>query len=158
MARIVTEFTHYNTGAPCGESMTLVSEKTAFAKRYPRGTELGTTRWYTLSDARMQQFCQVLLVSDSGPVTQMLHLSMLPMLLAELKLPTGWLIGINYGFDRIRFLRMPAPDEPVRARFVVASISERMGKFWVRTNVTFEAQGNADLLMTAEWLAVIGID
>jgi len=61
----------------------------------------------------------------------------------ELISSTGFALGVNYGWDRIRF---PAPvpvDSRVRARAEIVSVDEVGGGWWqVVTRFTLEVEGN----------------
>ena len=129
------------------------------SERYPPDTELGVSGWHSLSAERLAKFRAVLPVGDGeDDVRRMLYLSMLPMLLNDLDLPEAFLVSINYGFDHIRFDRLPALDQPVRARFVVSRISWRLGRNWTRTRVLFEAHDDDEPFMTADWLAAVSTE
>ena len=136
----------------------LTAHGMSLSEKYPPNTELGVSGWHALSADRLARFQAVLSAGDAEGRRRMLYLSLLPMLLNDLDLSEDFSVSINYGFDRIRFLPMPEPQRPVRARFVVLRISPRAGRNWTRTRVSFEARGDESPFMTADWLAAVSMD
>lgn len=72
-----------------------------------------------------------------------LTLSLVDGFRGELISSTGFALGVNYGWNKIRF---PAPvpvDSKVRAKAEVVSVEERGGGWWqVVTRFTLEVEGN----------------
>ena len=63
--------------------------------------------------------------------------------------------GLNYGFDKIRFLRPTLVDTRVRARFRLKDVRQkREGRFVVTLESWIEQEGDAEPLLYAEWLAM----
>jgi acyl dehydratase len=72
-------------------------------------------------------------------------------------LPTveGRALGINYGFDRVRFLAPVRAGKRVRAHFTLADVTEREAKqVLLRYAVTVEIEGEAKPALAAEWLTL----
>ena len=68
-------------------------------------------------------------------------------------------MGVNYGFDRVRFLSPVRAGARVRGRFSLAGLTRRpRGEVMLRYGVTVEIEGGAKPALAAEWLtlAVIG--
>lgn len=64
-------------------------------------------------------------------------------------------IGINYGFDRIRFLSPVPVGTRVRGRFVLEEVTPRGdGQYLTRYTVTVEIEGSDRPALVAEWLVM----
>jgi acyl dehydratase len=87
-----------------------------------------------------------------------LTMSLLPYFAAQVALAPAGHVGVNYGFDRLRW---PAPvpvDGEVRARFVSAGTQPRpQGQpgLIARFEVTIEIKGQDKPAMVALWLAAM---
>ena len=71
----------------------------------------------------------------------------------------GRVIGINYGFDRVRFLAPVPSGARVRGRFTLADVRTRSkGEVALHYQVTVEIEGAAKPALAADWitLAVLG--
>lgn len=139
------------------------------------GRELGVSGWHVVSQDMIDRFADV--TSDhqfihvdpvraaetpfGGTVAHgFLTLSLLSVLGQEAIPPIeGRAMGINYGFDKVRF---PAPVKAgarVRGRFVLGGITPRsVGEVLLRYQATIEVEGAAKPGVSAEWLtlAVVG--
>jgi acyl dehydratase len=123
------------------------------------GTELGPTDWFTVDQARIDQFAdatedhQWIHVDPeraaAGPFgTTVAHgfltLSLVSYLAGQLRRSSGARMGINYGLNRVRF---PAPvpvGSRIRARSTLISC-DRIGDDAAQlvNRVTIEVEGNA---------------
>lgn len=85
-----------------------------------------------------------------------LVLSLLSRLGAEvMELPGPDEVGINYGFDKVRFL-MPVPvGQRIRGVFRVAAQEPKGGGILNRFDVTVELEHAAKPALAAEWLVLI---
>lgn len=68
----------------------------------------------------------------------------------------GTTMGVNYGFDKLRFISPVRSGKRVRGRFVLAEAKLRKaGELQSRTNVTVEIEGEDKPALVAEWLGLI---
>jgi acyl dehydratase len=64
-------------------------------------------------------------------------------------------MGINYGFDKVRFLAPVKVGSRIRARARLLDAQEkRPGQFLVRQEFTVEIEGEAKPALLAEWLTM----
>ncbi len=62
-------------------------------------------------------------------------------------------MGVNYGFDKLRFLNPVKAGAKVRGRFTLMSAEERIaGELTLKFGVEVEIEGNAKPALAAEWL------
>lgn len=67
----------------------------------------------------------------------------------------GFYMGLNAGFDKIRFLQPVKVDSRIRARAKVLSIEEKKpGQFRFCTEVTVEIEDEETPALVAEWVSV----
>jgi acyl dehydratase len=64
----------------------------------------------------------------------------------------GVQMGLNYGFDRIRFTAPVPVGARVRGRFAVGEIKEIKGWFTVTWDVAVEVEGQERPALVAQWL------
>jgi len=68
----------------------------------------------------------------------------------------GASMGVNYGFDKLRFISPVRAGKRVRGRFVLAEARLRKPtELQSRTNVTVEIEGEDKPALVAEWLGLI---
>ncbi len=68
----------------------------------------------------------------------------------------GTTMGVNYGFDKLRFLSPVRSGKRVRGRFVLAEATLRKPtELLSRTNVTVEIEGEDKPALVADWLGLI---
>jgi acyl dehydratase len=64
-------------------------------------------------------------------------------------------VGINYGFDKVRFLNPVKTGQRVRGRFVLADLKRRGDKeIQLRYAVTVEIEGETKPALAADWLTM----
>jgi acyl dehydratase len=64
-------------------------------------------------------------------------------------------MGINYGFDTVRFVAPVKTGARIRARFVLADVKARpSGWIQISNDVTIEIEGSAKPALTARWLTL----
>ncbi len=85
-----------------------------------------------------------------------LTLSLLsPMAYSALPTIKGRTMGINYGFDRVRFLHPVRSGSRVRAHFVLAAVIQRNEREWQLTyDVSVEIEGAHKPALAATWLTM----
>lgn len=67
----------------------------------------------------------------------------------------GSAMGINYGFDRVRFVTPVPVNARLRARFVLAELTQRSAdQVQTRYAVTMEREGADKPAMIADWLTL----
>ena len=68
----------------------------------------------------------------------------------------GTTMGVNYGFDRLRFISPVRAGSRVRGRFVLAEAKLRKPtELQSRTNVTVEIEGEEKPALVADWIGLI---
>jgi acyl dehydratase len=139
------------------------------------GKEIGLSSWWTVDQTMIDRFAAVTrdhqfihVDRDRAAGTPFggtiahgfLTLSLLSAMGQEaLPAIAGRAMGINYGFDRVRFLSPLPAGGRVRGRFVLADIAMRSpGEAMLRYDVTIELEGSAKPALAASWitLAVLG--
>jgi acyl dehydratase len=66
----------------------------------------------------------------------------------------GRTVGMNYGFDKIRFLSPVPAGSRIRGRFKIASVQRKPGQVVVKYGVTVEIEGKDKPALAAEWLTI----
>src|SRR5262249_54004038 len=85
-----------------------------------------------------------------------LILSMLTKLVreADFRLENVYM-GVNYGFEQVRFLTPVRAGKRIRGRFVLKDMAERSPGQWRSTmQATVEIEGEAKPAMIADWLGL----
>ena len=68
----------------------------------------------------------------------------------------GTTMGVNYGFDRLRFISPVRAGSRVRGRFTLAEARLRKPtELMSRTSVTVEIEGEAKPALVADWIGLI---
>jgi acyl dehydratase len=135
------------------------------------GTETGVSRWFTIDQKRIDAFADV--TEDrqfihvdpeaaraspfGGAIAHgFLTLSMLSALaLDALPRVDGLAMGVNYGFERLRFLSPVRAGARIRGRFKLESVTPRSStEFLARNSVTVEIEGKVKPALIAEWLTL----
>ena len=134
------------------------------------GEEVGVSRWFDMPQSRIDQFADV--TEDwqfihidpnraaaetpfGGAIAHgFLSLSLLSAMaydaLPEVEAKT---MGVNYGFDKLRFLSPVPAGSKVRARFTVMEAEERRpGELTLKYAVAMEIEGESKPALAAEWL------
>ena len=64
-------------------------------------------------------------------------------------------MGINYGFDKVRFLAPVKVNKRVRAQVCLLDVQEKKpGHFLIKQEVTIEIEGETTPALIAEWLTM----
>jgi acyl dehydratase len=81
------------------------------------------------------------------------------MIYSAVSLVEGTIFGLNYGLDKVRFLRPVPSGRRVRGRFTLADVRERAPGQWQSTFVVaVEIEGEEKPALVAEWLMLIQVD
>ncbi len=136
------------------------------------GQEIGVSEWITVDQGRIDAFAeatedhQFIHVDPEaaaktpfgGTVAHgFLSLSLLSRMAYDVMLvPDTLKMGVNYGFDRVRFLAPVKSGKRVRGRFVLEDASEKApGQLLTRHAVTVEIEGEEKPALTAVWLGLL---
>ena len=135
------------------------------------GTETGVSRWFLIDQARIDAF------ADATEDWQFIHVNpeqasatpfggtiahgFLTLSLASamsydaVERLEGVAMGINYGFDKLRFLAPVPAGSKVRGRFKLLSAEDKGGGRWlIKHELTVEIEGSDKPALIAEWLAM----
>jgi len=87
----------------------------------------------------------------------LLTLSLLPRLVEHSGVfPEKIVMGLNYGFDKVRFLSPVRAGKRVRANVTVASVDRKdENRFLVKLSVSVEIEGEETPALVAEWLNML---
>ena len=140
------------------------------------GKELSVSRWFTVDQTMIDRF------ADATEDHQFIHTDPVR---AAAETPFGGTIahgfltlsllsamnydcvpriveqtmGINYGFDKVRFLTPVKSGARVRGRFVLAEARFRgAGMVTIRYDVTVEIENEQKPALTADWITIIQFD
>jgi len=136
------------------------------------GQEIGVSDWIEIDQSRIDVFADV--TEDhqfihidperaaketpfGGTIAHgFLSLSMLSALAANTTLVLdGIAMGINYGFDKVRFLQPVRAGKKIRGRFVLEDATERNpGQWMLKYAVTVEIEGEEKPALMAHWLTL----
>jgi acyl dehydratase len=138
------------------------------------GRELGASRWFELGQDKIDAFGHVTedrqyihvdpVAAAASPfggaiAHGFLTLSMLSAMSFD-ALPNieGAKMGVNYGFNSIRFLAPVPSGKRVRGRFVLKDLKERSSGQWQSTfDVTVEIEGATKPAVVAEWITITAL-
>jgi acyl dehydratase len=71
-------------------------------------------------------------------------------------IPENTVMGLNYGFDKVRFLAPVPSGKRVRSHAEVASVDRKDdNRFLVKQNITVEIEGEETPALVAEWLTMV---
>ncbi|MBO6798056.1 MaoC family dehydratase [Maricaulis sp.] len=136
------------------------------------GKEIGVSRWIEVDQQRIDVFANV--TEDpqfihidperakaetpfGGTIAHgFLSLSLLSPMAMDLGFSLeGIAMGINYGFEKVRFLQPVRSGSKVRGRFVLDNAVERQPGQWMLTyGVTVEIEGQDKPALIAQWLTL----
>ena len=135
------------------------------------GGEIGLSRWFLIDQKRIDAF------ADATEDWQFIHvdpeaaratpfgatiahgfltLSMLSAIAYDaLPKVAGLAMGVNYGFEKVRFVAPVRAGRRIRGRFTLAGLTQRSAKEWQsRKAVTVEIEGEDKPALVAEWLSL----
>ena len=136
------------------------------------GKEVGKSSWFTISQEQINNFADTTLDHqfihvDPEKAKQtpfgdtiahgFLSLSMLSAMSVEAGLHLeNTTMGINYGFDKVRFLQPVKVNSKVRGSMTLTEFTEkRPGQFLINWLVNVEIEGEDKPALTAQWLSMI---
>jgi acyl dehydratase len=133
------------------------------------GQELGVSDWFEITQERIDRFAEV--TEDrqwihldveratrelGGPIAHgFLTLSMLSAMTAQVVRIEGASRGVNYGFDKVRFLNPVPAGARIRLRETLISVEEKAGGLALRRACTVEIEGQEKPALVADWLSVV---
>jgi acyl dehydratase len=136
------------------------------------GQEVGVSDWILIDQARIDAFAEVtedrqFIHVDPAAAAQtpfggtvahgFLTLSLLSRMAADAMLiPEGVRMGVNYGFEKVRFIAPVRSGKRVRGRFTLERLDEKRAGQWQFTHqVTVEIEGEDKPALTADWIGLI---
>ena len=137
-----------------------------------KGRKFEPGPWVTLGQERINQFAEctedfqfIHLDEEKAAKTPFggtiahgfLTLSMLVKLCEDIGfMPEGVLMGINYGFNKVRFLAPVRAGKRVRAHVATLNVEEKDGgRFLITQEITVEIEGEDTPALVAEWLSMV---
>ncbi len=137
------------------------------------GKEVGVSSWHLVDQARINTYADV--IEDhqfihidperakretpfgSTVAHGFLTMSLMSIMSYEvMPVIEGVTMGVNYGFDKLRFISPVRAGRRVRGRFVLAEATLRKPtELLSRTNVTVEIEGEDKPALVADWLGLI---
>ena len=129
------------------------------------------SRWYELDQSRIDTFADVTedwqfihvdqekaaMTPFGGTIAHgFLTLSMLSAMSYETEAALeGAVMGVNYGFNKVRFTSPVKSGQKVRGKFVTKAVDEKSEtNILTTTTVTVEIEGESRPALTAEWLGL----
>jgi acyl dehydratase len=136
------------------------------------GREIGVSDWVLVDQARIDTFADVtedrqFIHIDPEAAAQtpfggtvahgFLTLSLLSRMAADAMLrPEGVKMGVNYGFEKVRFMAPVRSGKRVRGRFTLERLDEKRPGQWQFTHrVTVEIEGEEKPALVADWIGLI---
>jgi acyl dehydratase len=135
------------------------------------GREVGLSRWFLIDQKRIDAF------ADATEDWQFIHvdpeaakatpfgatvahgfltLSMLSAIAYDaLPKVSGLAMGVNYGFEKVRFVAPVRAGRRIRGRFRLTALTQRSEREWQsRKAVTVEIEGEDKPALAADWLSL----
>ncbi|MBR0971584.1 MULTISPECIES: MaoC family dehydratase [Bradyrhizobium] len=137
------------------------------------GTEIGVSSWHLIDQPRIDTYADVIedhqfihvdperAGKETAFGTTIAHgfltMSLLSIMSYEvMPVIAGTTMGVNYGFDKLRFISPVRSGKRVRGRFVLTEGKLRKpNELQSRTNVTVEIEGEDKPALVADWLGLI---
>jgi len=135
------------------------------------GTEIGVSDWFTISQAQIDAFAdcthdhQYIHVDPAAAAQSpcggtiahgFLTLSLLSAMAYQMPSIEGAVMGVNYGFNKIRFVSPVRSGARIRGRFTLAELTQiRPGEVQFMMQVKFEIEGQDKPALVAEWLGLV---
>ncbi|HEY4331926.1 MAG TPA: hypothetical protein VGM78_05135 [Ilumatobacteraceae bacterium] len=107
------------------------------AVRAAIGSHLGTTDWFEITAARLQEFAD----ATGDPDATYFAVSLSNMFLPQIVEVRGFAMGVNYGTETVRIGTAPLAGSRVRGRASLGDVIEVKGGIQTRMTVTVEVDG-----------------
>ena len=135
------------------------------------GQEVGVSKWFEVDQARIDAFAKITedeqfihVDPEAAKATPFggtiahgfLTLSLASAMTYDAVPPLeGVVMGVNYGFDKVRFLTPVRAGSKVRGRFKLLSAEDKGGGRWLlKHELTVEIDGVDKPALIAEWLGM----
>jgi acyl dehydratase len=136
------------------------------------GKEIGVSDWFLIDQERIDRFADVtedhmfLHVNPEaakatpfgGTIAHgLLTLSMMPVM-AYQAVPgvSGTKMGVNYGYNKVRFMAPVPSGKRIRGHFTVKSIEPQSGgRVQIVHDTTVEIEGESKPALAAEWITMV---
>jgi len=135
------------------------------------GKDLGASDWISVDQERINQFADVTedhqfihvnpeaaaMTPFGGTIAHgFLSLSLLSKFAEQCGIVLeGVVMGINYGFEKVRFIHPVSSGAKVRGQFVLKdTVEKNPGQYLITYTVTVEIEGQAKPALIADWLAM----
>jgi acyl dehydratase len=137
------------------------------------GKEIGVSSWHLVGQDRIDGFADVIedhqfihvdperarreTAFGNTVAHGFLTMSLMSIMSYEvMPVVEGTTMGVNYGFDKLRFISPVRAGSRVRGRFVLTEAKLRKRKeLQSRTNVTLEIEGEDKPALVADWIGLI---
>ena len=137
------------------------------------GREIGVSSWHVVDQTRIDSYADVIedhqfihvdperAKKETAFGTTIAHgfltMSLLSIMSYEvMPVISGTTMGVNYGFDKLRFISPVRSGSRVRGRFTLAEATLRKPtELLSRTNVAVEIEGEAKPALVADWIGLI---
>jgi acyl dehydratase len=137
------------------------------------GQEVGVSAWHPVDQSRIDAYADVIedhqfihvdperAKKETTFGTTIAHgfltMSLLSIMSYEvMPVIEGTTMGVNYGFDRLRFISPVRSGSHVRGRFTLAEVKLRKPReLQSRTSVTVEIEGEEKPALVADWIGLI---
>jgi acyl dehydratase len=163
----------YEEFQDCVRGDALMSERPtlpAAGMKAMAGKEIGVSKWFDITQDRIDAFAgitedwQYIHINPERAATTpfggtiahgFLTLSMLSaMAMDAVPRIERAVMGVNYGFDKIRFLSPVPSGSRIRGRFTVVSAEElKPGELTMKYKVEVEIEGSGRAALIAEWIS-----
>lgn len=137
------------------------------------GQEIGVSSWHVVDQNRINLYAHVIedhqfihvdpdrAKKETAFGTTIAHgfltMSLMSIMSYEvMPVIEGTTMGVNYGFDKLRFISPVRAGKRVRGRFVLAEAKLRKPtELQSRTNVTVEIEGEDKPALVADWIGLV---
>ena len=137
------------------------------------GREIGVSSWHLVDQKRIDVYADVIedhqfihvdpvrAKAETAFGTTIAHgfltMSLLSIMSYEvMPVISGTTMGVNYGFDKLRFISPVRAGRRVRGRFILMEAKLRKPtELQSRTNVTVEIEGEEKPALVADWIGLI---